>query len=126
MDNRAIAERLAAHAHALEREDGNVYRVQAYRRAVSTILGLDQPVTALVAASGRKALAALPGIGSHLAFTIERLVRTGEFHTMIPETVPPAEHVSSLPGVGPALTAMLADRLGVTTVADLEAASPSK
>ena len=122
MDNRSIAERLAAHARELEREDGNLYRIQAYRRAVATILGLDQPVAEVVARRGRKGLERLPGIGPHLAYTIERLVHTGEFRTLTPEAVPPEERVSGMPGVGTALTELLADRLGVSTVAELEAA----
>jgi DNA polymerase (family 10) len=82
MDNRTIAQRLAAHARELEGRDGNLYRIRAYRRAAGIVLGLDQPVSDLLAARGRKALTELPGIGSHLAFTIEHLARTGEFRTL--------------------------------------------
>ena len=39
----------------------------------------------LVAAKGRAGLLALPGIGDSLAFTIEWLVRTGEFRTLHPD-----------------------------------------
>ena len=97
MDNRVIAQRLTSYAHHLEGDAGNVYRVKAYRRAAETILGLDRPVEEIVAARGRRGLEALPGIGSHLAFTIERLVRTGEFRTMIPDSVPPEERLDRLP-----------------------------
>jgi DNA polymerase/3'-5' exonuclease PolX len=82
MDNRTIAQRLADHARDLEGKDGNLYRIRAYRRAVGTILGLDRPVTDLLAERGRAALASLPGIGRHLSFTIEQLARTGEFRTL--------------------------------------------
>jgi DNA polymerase/3'-5' exonuclease PolX len=84
MDNRTVANRLAAHARELDRDGGNLYRSRAYRTAVQTILGLDQPIEEVVAQGGRKSLAALPGIGPHLAYTLERLVRTGEFRTMTP------------------------------------------
>jgi DNA polymerase (family 10) len=122
MDNRTVAQRLTAHARELDREQGNVYRVQAYRRAAETILGLDEPVGSIVAARGRQGLAALPGIGTHLAYTIERLVRTGEFRTITAETVPPQKRVSRLPGVGPVLTELLRERLAITTIEELKAA----
>jgi hypothetical protein len=122
MNNQTIAERLTAHAHDLEEEGSSLYRIKAYRRAAETILGLDQPVADMVAHQGRKGLEALPGIGSHLAYTIDRLVRTGQLCTMTPETIAPERRVSGLTGVGPALTALLDEHLGVTTVAQLEAA----
>jgi hypothetical protein len=39
-------------------------------------------LTDLVSEKGRAGLAALPGIGDSLSFTIEALVRTGEFRTL--------------------------------------------
>src|SRR5207249_994362 len=71
MDNQTIADRLTAHANYLDAEDSNVYRVRAYRRAAETVRALDRPVADIVAAEGRAGLDALPGIGSHLAYTIE-------------------------------------------------------
>jgi hypothetical protein len=123
MDNRAIAERLAAYARALEGDEGNIYRIRAYRRAAETILRLDQPVADLVAQCGRKGLQELPGIGSHLACTIDRLVRTGQFRTMTPEAVVPGQRLRALPGIGPALSELLDERLGVTTIPELETAA---
>lgn len=82
MDNRAIASRLTMHAHDLEKERESLYRIRAYRRAAQTVLGLDEPIEEIVARDGHKGLQALEGIGRHLAFTIEQLVRTGEFRTL--------------------------------------------
>lgn len=79
MDNRTIADRLTRHADQLARAGENLYRVRAYRRAAQTILALEQTVSDLVAHSGSDGLAALPGIGEHLAYTLEQLVLTGEF-----------------------------------------------
>ncbi|MBI2804432.1 MAG: hypothetical protein HYX68_05535 [Planctomycetes bacterium] len=82
MDNRTIATRLLDVAHTLERKHAGLYRVQAYRRAAQTILGLDQPVEELVAHDGRKTLKQLPGIGPKLSVKIETLVRTGEIASL--------------------------------------------
>jgi DNA polymerase (family 10) len=82
MDNRTIAQQLLKLAHSLEEKHASLYRVQAYRRAAQTILGLDQPVEAIVASAGRKALKQLPGIGVKLSVKIETLVRTGDIATL--------------------------------------------
>lgn len=82
MDNEAIAARLLCYASRLGDHDSNLYRRRAYRRAAVEILRLEQPVTSILAEAGRQALQELPGIGSHLAYTIEGLVRTGQFRTL--------------------------------------------
>jgi DNA polymerase (family 10) len=81
MDNRTIAQRLTSHAHELENERRSLYRIQAYRRAAQTIMGLDEPVEEIVAHQGRRGLQSLPGIGTHLSLSIENLLRTGELGT---------------------------------------------
>jgi DNA polymerase/3'-5' exonuclease PolX len=91
VDNRTVAEKLTSQAHLIESERGSLYRVKAYRQAAQTILGLDEPVDAIVARSGRKGLRLLPGIGAHLSLAIENLVRTGEFRTLNKEAETPSE-----------------------------------
>jgi DNA polymerase/3'-5' exonuclease PolX len=81
MNNETIARQLTEYANELGHQPGNLYRLRAYRQAVLTIQGLDRPLADLLAEAGVAGLAALPGIGSHLAFTIEHLLRTGEFLT---------------------------------------------
>jgi DNA polymerase/3'-5' exonuclease PolX len=78
MDNRTIAQRLLAMAHNLEHEHASLYRVQAYRRAAETILGLERSVADIVALDGRKALRELPGIGAKMSVRIETLARADE------------------------------------------------
>jgi DNA polymerase (family 10) len=82
MDNRTIAEKLTGHAHDLEAEQCSLYRAQAYRRAAQTVLGLDEPVSAIIERGGRKGLQTLPGIGRHISLAIESLVRTGAIRTL--------------------------------------------
>jgi DNA polymerase (family 10) len=81
MDNFTIARRLTEHARALDGREGNLFRIRAYRRAAQIVLGLDRSVKEMIEETGTEALEGLPGIGSHLASTIEHLVRTGEFLT---------------------------------------------
>ena len=82
MDNRTIAQRLLQAAHSLEEKHASFYRVQAYRRAAETILGLDRPVEDLITGADPKALRRLPGIGPKLSTKIETLVRAGEIASL--------------------------------------------
>jgi hypothetical protein len=125
MDNATIARHLNDYANYLEGEESNVYRVRAYRRAAETILSLAQPVEEIVAGQGRAGLEALPGIGASLAYTIEGLVRTGEFRTLRPDGghIDPERLLTSLPGIGPQLAHVLHERLGITSLEELERAA---
>jgi Helix-hairpin-helix domain len=125
MDNRSIATKLLEHADYLESQEANLYRVRAYRQAASTVLGLTQPVTEIVASQGRKGLEALPGIGSHLSFAIDSLVRTGELRTVSGDHghIDPERLLTSLPGIGPGLARRIHDRLGITTLEEMERAA---
>jgi DNA polymerase/3'-5' exonuclease PolX len=76
MDNRTIEKRLRQHAHELDTEGGNLYRVRAYRRAADLIAELGEPLEDLLHHGGRRSLTQLPGIGSHIARTIEKLILT--------------------------------------------------
>lgn len=82
MENRSVAQQLLNLAHALEEKHASLYRVQAYRRAAETILGLERPVEEIVASEGRKALRQLPGIGPRMSVRIETLVRAGDITTL--------------------------------------------
>jgi hypothetical protein len=79
----------------------------------------------VVEKEGRAGLEALPGIGQSLAYTIESLVRTGEFRTLRPEGghIDPERLLTSLPGVGPQLARLLHERLGITTLEEMERAA---
>src|ERR671939_271223 len=101
MDNRTIAQKLLEYANYLEGQEMNVYRVRAYRRAAETVMQLGRPLEEVVREEGRAGLEELPGIGSHLSFTLEGLVRDGEFRTLSTPGghIDPERLVGSLPGV---------------------------
>jgi putative hydrolase len=77
MNNHMIAQKLLAHARLLQ-GGANLYRIRAYRHAAMIIDGLERSVAEMLAQRGRSSLASLPGIGDHLAASIEILVKTGE------------------------------------------------
>jgi DNA polymerase (family X) len=125
MDNQTIARKLNDYATYLEGEDSNVYRIRAYRRAAATVLAQERSLADVVHEKGRAGLEELPGIGASLAYTIEGLVRTGEFRTLRPEGghVDPERLLTSLPGVGRQLAHVLHDELGITTLEEMERAA---
>jgi hypothetical protein len=125
MDNQTIARKLNDYATYLEGEDSNVYRVRAYRRAAGTVLAQERSLADVVREKGRAGLEDLEGIGSSLAYTIEGLVRTGEFRTLRPNAghVDPERLLTSLPGVGRQLAHVLHEQLGITTLEEMELAA---
>lgn len=112
MDNRAIARRLREYARYLEQQQDNLFRVKAYRRAAAIVESLRRPVCELIAEGGRARLEAMPGLGDHLAYTIETLMRTGEFHTVhsLREFLSPERIAASLPDGGIDSTMTWADK----------------
>lgn len=79
MSNFDIARRLQQHARELRKRHDNLFRIRAYGLAAETLMRLDVPVEDLVHERGRIALEELPGIGRHIARSIEHYVSTGEW-----------------------------------------------
>jgi hypothetical protein len=125
MDNRTIAERLMNYAQYLEAQEVNLFRVRAYRRAAETVLLLDRPAADIVTARGRDGLEDLPGIGPHLAYTIEGLVVEGQFRTLGSDSgrIDSERLFGSLPGVGPRLARRIREGLHIETLEQLEQAA---
>ena len=125
MNNDTLARRLLEFAAVLESNGENLYRVRAYRKAASIVKMFPRPLSDLLAEGGRQALEAVPGLGEHLAYTLEGLIRSGQLRTMGADTEPtdPREQLTSLPGVGPRLAVRMRDELGITTLDEAERAA---
>jgi hypothetical protein len=119
-----IAQRLSEYARTLERAETTVFRVRAYRQAALAVQAEARSLLELYEAGGRAALAELPSIGGHIAYTIEGLLQDGTFRTLRPADahVDPDNLLTSLPGIGPWLALRLRERLGVETVDELDEA----
>jgi hypothetical protein len=125
MENQMIARRLMEYAQLLDADEDNLFRARAYRRAAEAVLGLSEPMEDLLAREGRRGLEMLPGIGSHLSFAIDQLVRTGQLRTVRgPEgAADPRRLFRSLPGVGPFLARKMYEDLGLSSLEDLQVAA---
>lgn len=97
------------------------YKFMAYERAASTLENA-APVEQLLA-SGE--LTSLPGIGKSIAAAIEEIVKTGscaQLETLQQRYPPTIFEVLGVSGIGIKTAAMLHDRFGIGSLADLERA----
>src|SRR5438552_328883 len=106
--------------------DDVAFKPRAYEKAAQAIGSHDRPLEAVYPAGGVKALRDIPGIGASMAEKLEELITTGkcklreEYHSRMPVDL---AALTALEGVGPKAVKVLYERLGVRTLADLEAAA---
>ncbi|MDE3151670.1 MAG: DNA polymerase/3'-5' exonuclease PolX [Gemmatimonadota bacterium] len=125
MENAEIARLFREMAELLEIEGANAFRIRAYRNAARVVEEHAEPIADLVARDG-KALQELPGIGADLAGKIEEIVRTGSLRALKAaqrEAPRGAVELMRVPGIGPAKARVLAEQLGVRSVAGLARAA---
>lgn len=128
MKNAEIAQLFQEMAEMLAFLGENPFRVRAYTQAARTLADLETPIEA-IAAQGEEALQALPSIGPDLAAKIQEYLRTGtlQAHSKLAQQVPAGVlEVLRVPGVGPKTARLLWERLGVDSLAKLQAALASK
>jgi DNA polymerase/3'-5' exonuclease PolX len=114
--NRQIAEALSSIAELLEFQNGNPYRIQAYRNAARGVLELKEPAAAIIA-RGEKL--PVPGLGRRLQFRIAELVHTGTmtfYNDLCMQSLPPAvRRLMAVEHVGPHIAVRLYEELGIDT-----------
>jgi DNA polymerase (family 10) len=122
MDKKQVAAILEEIAALLEMQGENPFKSRAYLTAARAIEAAEQEPQALVETG---ALRSLKGIGEALAEKITELVRTGRmrYHEEQRARVPSSLlELLRIPGLGPRKVRAVYERLGVKSVADLEAA----
>ncbi|MGQ9681172.1 MAG: DNA polymerase/3'-5' exonuclease PolX [Anaerolineae bacterium] len=123
MDNRQAAGVLLQIADMLDIKGEVVYKSLAYRRAAQSILDLGRDINEVWVEGG---LRQIPGVGDALALKLDELLRTGRLQYLeeLQDEVP-AGVVSllAIPDVGPKTAKLLWERLGATSIADVEQAA---
>jgi DNA polymerase (family 10) len=102
------------------------FKPRAYEKAAQAIESHDRPLTEVYRAGGEKALREIPGIGKSMAEKLVELITTGTcaLHADYRRRMPvDLAGLTAIEGVGPKAVKTLYERLGVRTVADLEAAA---
>jgi DNA polymerase (family 10) len=125
MTNAEIARVLREIAVFLDMDDVP-FKPRAYEKAAYAIEALDRPLAEIAASGGTKALASLPGIGTHLAARITELLATGRlayYEELRRRTPVDVTGLGAIEGLGPKNIKALYRQLGVKTVGDLERAA---
>ncbi len=123
MKNQEIAQVFREIADMLEIKGENRYRILAYRRAADQIASEVRSIADL-AREGR--LQEIPGIGEAIAGKINDLLTTGhiELHDRLRAEIPSGVvSLMSIPDVGPKTARLLWEKLGLTSIEDVERAA---
>jgi len=122
MDKDKVAEVLVEIGTLLELKGENPFKTRAYANAARTLEGLSEPLAQLVA---EKRLGEVKGIGEALEQKITELVETGKlkYHEELKASIPPGlVEMLEISGLGPKKIQALNKKLGVDSIAKLEAA----
>ncbi len=125
MENVEIGRRLEEVADLLEAQRANPFRVQAYRRAATTIRHLRRALAEIWRDEGEEGLRAVAGIGERLATSLRILITTGRLPMLdrLRGETDPVALLESVPGIGRALAERLHRDFGIDSLEDLEAAA---
>ncbi|WP_027571487.1 DNA polymerase/3'-5' exonuclease PolX [Bradyrhizobium sp. WSM1743] len=123
LDARGVASLLREYAQRTALRGGNPYRAKAYSRAADSLVALAVPLDVLIA---EERLTEIPGVGDAIADIITKLHKTGTHPSLeklrkeIPEGV---LEMLAVPGLRPEKVLRLYKDLGITSLAELEAAA---
>ncbi len=122
MDSHTVSAILEEMATLLELAGDNPFKCRAYEQAARAVAGLDQDLEADVRTGSLKTI---PGIGVGLTEAITELVTTGRLaaHETLKASIPAGVvEMLKIPGLGPKKVRAVYERLGVTTLGELESA----
>src|SRR3954463_10711867 len=123
LDARTVASLLREYAQRTALRGGNPYRAKAYSRAADSLVALAVPLHVLIA---EDRLTEIPGVGEAIADIITKLYKSGTHPSLeklrkeFPEGV---LEMLSVPGLRPEKVLRLYKDLGITSLAELEAAA---
>ncbi|HVV71241.1 MAG TPA: helix-hairpin-helix domain-containing protein, partial [Verrucomicrobiae bacterium] len=122
MDKSQIAEILSDIGTLLELKGEVVFKTRAYANAARALEALSEPLDKVIA---ENRLGEIKGIGEALRKKITELAETGRlaYYEELKASIPPGfREMLEIPGVGPKKINVLHDKLGITTIEELEAA----
>lgn len=110
-------------ADLLELQGESIFKIRAYRKAAKAIATLAADLSEM---SSQGKLETVPGIGKAIAGKIGELFKTGkiEYYENLKAEVPPGLlEVVSVPGIGARMAQQLYQKLGISSLDELEAAA---
>ncbi len=123
VNNEEAAQLFENMAVLLELQGDSIFKIRAYQRAARTIENLSFPLAQAV--DDGVDLKAIPGIGKAISDKVRELHLTGKvaaYERLRAEVPDGVLDLMAIPGVGPKTAALVSKELGVTNVAELEAA----
>jgi DNA polymerase (family 10) len=123
LDARTVASLLREYAQRTALRGGNPYRAKAYSRAADSLAALAVPLDMLIA---EDRLEEIPGVGKAIADIITKLHKTGIHPSLekLRKEIPSGVlEMLSVPGLRPEKVLRLYKDLGITSLAELEAAA---
>ncbi|MER3468562.1 MAG: hypothetical protein C4314_00555, partial [Thermoflexus sp.] len=124
LTNQEVAEIFERIADMLEIQGEEIpYKIMAYRRAAENIAALGRDIYDLWAEG---ALRTIPGVGEAIEEKIDELLRTGRlaYYERLKAQIPEGLlELRQIPDMGPKRIKTVWERLGITTVEELEAAA---
>jgi len=121
--NREVAAILYEMAELLELHAENRFKIIAYSKAARAIESLQEDI---VVVCREKRLQALPGVGKAIAAKVEEYLQTGQIQAhqeLLAKTPPGLSQLLQISGLGPKTIALLNEKLGVSSLDDLERAA---
>ena len=124
-NNIDVADMLERVADLLESQDAMPFRVNAYRKAATTVATWPTAVAEVLASEGEAGLRKLPGVGKSIAAAMAEWLRTGQLSMLerLESESSPEQLLASVPGIGPELARRIHEALGVRTLEELEQAA---
>lgn len=122
-DTQTVARLLREYAQRTALRGGNPYRAKAYSRAADSLSALAVPLHVLIEEDH---LTEIPGVGEAIADIITKLHRTGAHPSLekLRREIPAGVlEMLTVPGLRPEKVLRLYKELGITSLADLEAAA---
>ncbi len=121
--NRDLADKFQLIADLLEIKGENIYKILAYRKAADSLNNLGREAADIARQDG---LTTIPGVGKAISDKIAELLDTGklDFLEKLEQEVPPSlVELLKVPDLGPKKVTLFWKQLGITNLAELEAAA---
>jgi DNA polymerase (family 10) len=121
--NEEVARLLREMGELLELQGESGFKVIAYQRAARSVESLKEDLEEV---SRRGELESIPGVGKAIASKISEFLETGKIEAhdrLFRETPPGMAELLSISGLGPKTVSMLHQKLGVSSVEELERAA---
>ena len=122
-DAKTVAKLLREYAQRTALRGGNPYRARAYSRAADSLAALTEPLDKFIK---EQRLTEVPGIGEAIADIVTKLYQTGTHPSLekLRKEIPAGVlELLDVPGLRPEKVLRLYEDLGITSLAELEAAA---